>query len=202
MIFFPTLQMAEFPAGFAQTSLIRSTLARALVVHTRADAGSVEADLRLAIADVEPDITVLRVLPLADQVSTNFRLDRLKARLLTAYGALALVLAALGLYGVTAYGVARRQREIGIRVALGAGRAQILGTVLRGPLAQTLIGVAIGLPLARLASSAVAADLYGVGAGSPLVLGAAVLVLLASAAAAAIVPALRATAVDPTQALR
>jgi predicted permease len=202
MIFFPTLQTVEFPAGFARTTQTRSTLARAFVVHTSAGSRNLEPELRRAIAEIDPDITVIRVVPLVDQVLANFRLDRLKARLLTAYGALALVLAALGLYGVTAYSVARRRREIGIRMALGAGRRRILGTVLRGPLSQTVAGIAIGLPLALFATRAVESDLFGVSARNPLVLATAVLVLLASAATAAIVPALRATAVDPTQALR
>jgi ABC-type antimicrobial peptide transport system permease subunit len=147
-------------------------------------------------------VIVFRVIPLSTQVSANFRMDRLMARLMSAYGGLALALAALGLYGVTAYGVARRRREIGIRMALGAGRGRILATAIKGPLVQVAIGLAIGVPLALFGVRAIEAQLYEVGARNPTVLGVAIAILLASAVAAAIVPALRATAVAPTEALR
>jgi ABC-type antimicrobial peptide transport system permease subunit len=145
---------------------------------------------------------VLRVNTLSEQIGFNFRLERLMSRLTSAYGALALVLAAIGLYGVTAYGVARRTREIGVRMALGAGRSDIMKTVLRGPLLQTVTGLAIGLPLALLAGRALATQLYEVGRADPIVLTGATLVLIASAVAAAVLPALRAASVDPTKALR
>jgi predicted permease len=202
MIFLPTLQIvANLPPASASTQA-RSTIARTLVLRTAPGARAIEGDVRKALADVDPDITVIRVLTHVDQVRGNFRLDRLMSRLLAAYGGLALALAALGLYGVTAYGVTRRTREIGIRMALGADRARIVRTIARGPILQTAIGIAIGLPLALVASRAVAAQLYGVSTGDPFVLGGAVVVLLICAALAAVWPALRAASVDPTQALR
>ena len=103
---------------------------------------------------------------------------------------------------MTAYGVARRTREIGVRMALGADRARIMKTVLRGPLLQTVIGLAIGLPLALLAGRALSAQLYEIGQADPIVLGGATLVLLMSAILAAVLPARRAAGLDPTRALR
>jgi ABC-type antimicrobial peptide transport system permease subunit len=136
------------------------------------------------------------------QVSGNFRIQRLLSRLTSLYSALALILTALGLYGVTAYGVARRTREIGVRMALGAERNRILRTVVRGPLLETLIGLAIGLPLAMLAGRALASQLYGLGGQNPLVWSITIAVLVATSMLAAIVPARRAASIDPAKALR
>ena len=202
MIFFPTLQTVTWDDAGMTSTQARTTLARAVVVQGGRGAATLDGEIRRAMADVDQDITVIRISPLIDQVRANFRLDRLMSRLLTAYGALALALASLGVYGVTAYGVTRRTREIGIRMALGADRPRIVKTMLRGPLVQTAIGVAIGLPLALLATRAIADRLYGLDARDPFVLGAAIAVLIVSAAAAAVVPAVRAASVDPTTALR
>jgi predicted permease len=202
MIFLPTLQIVAYDNPAEGGAQARTTIARALLVRTAAGAPNLERDVRRALGEVDPSLIVFRVLPLSTQVSANFRMDRLMSRLMSAYGGLALALAALGLYGVTAYGVARRRREIGIRMALGAGRGRILATTIHGPLVQVGIGLAIGVPLALFGVRAIEAQLYDVGARNPAVLGIAILILLSSAVAAAIVPALRATAVDPTEALR
>jgi len=131
------------------------------------------------------------------------------ASLTAAYGLLALALASLGLYGVTAYSVARRTREIGVRMALGADRIRVLRDVLKGALRQTALGLAFGIPAALYAVPAalattgpVASQLYGIDARNPVVLIVATLILVASAALAAIIPARRAASVDPTLALR
>jgi len=206
----PTRQMA-FLAGFqtvpyetpmGESIQSRSLLLRTLVVRTTPGAGSPEPAIRRALAGVNPDLTVVRVVPLATQVSDNFSWDRLMARLTSFYGLLALALASLGLYGVTAHAVSSRAKEIGVRMALGADRARIVRTTITGPLAQTALGLAIGVPLALLAGRAIAAQLYGVGGYDPAVLGAAVVVLVASAALAAALPARRAASVDPARVLR
>jgi ABC-type antimicrobial peptide transport system permease subunit len=158
--------------------------------------------LRRALAEVDPDMAVVRVLSMARQVDLNFGVNRLMARLTGAYALLALAVAALGLYGVTAYEVARRTREIGVRMALGADRSRILREVLGSALAQTGAGLLIGSPAALLATGALASLLYGVDAHSPVALGAAAAALLASAALAALVPAHRAASIDPARALR
>ena len=117
---------------------------------------NIEPLLRRALGEIDPDLTVVRVLSMPTQVSLNFRLNRLMARLTAAYGLLALVVAAVGLYGVMAYTVARRTREIGVRMALGADRWSVITEVLRGALTQTAIGLLVGLPgenVARIARS-------------------------------------------------
>jgi ABC-type antimicrobial peptide transport system permease subunit len=138
----------------------------------------------------------------ADQLSSNFTQEELVVRLTTLFGVLALVLASIGLYGVTAYAVARRTSEIGIRMALGASRESVLIMVLKNALAQALIGLAIGLPLAYAGGRFVQSTLYQTSAFQPMVLLAVIAMLLAAAIAAALIPARRAASIDPMQALR
>jgi ABC-type antimicrobial peptide transport system permease subunit len=137
-----------------------------------------------------------------DLVSHSVYTDRLTAILASAFGALALLLAGVGLYGVIAYSVARRTTEIGIRLALGALPTQVLRLVMREVIVLTCAGLAIGLPgaywLARLAAS----ELYGVHPGDFTVFFLASLVLTGVAVTAGLIPALRAARVDPKTALR
>jgi ABC-type antimicrobial peptide transport system permease subunit len=142
------------------------------------------------------------VLPLEEQVSGNFRIERLMARLTSVYGALALILASLGLYGVTSYSVSQRTREIGVRMALGADRSRIIRTVVGGPLLETLVGLLIGIPLALLVGRGITTQLYGVSSQDPLVIATAVSVLVVTALVAAAIPARRAASLDPAQTLR
>jgi ABC-type antimicrobial peptide transport system permease subunit len=136
------------------------------------------------------------------QVAGNFNIDRLIARLTVAFGAVALLLACLGLYGVTAYSVTRRTREIGIRMAVGASRQQVLTTVLKSALLQVAIGVAIGVPAVFGAARLLRSTLFGVSENDPLVLTTALAVLGLSAVIAALIPARRAATMDPVKALR
>ena len=129
-------------------------------------------------------------------------LPKFAASLAAAFGALALILAIVGLYGLVAYGVSQRVREIGIRVALGAGRATVVRMVLRSALVQAGLGISIGLVLALAATRALRSLLFGVGAADPLTFVVVAMLLLAVAAAASFVPARRAAAVDPMVALR
>jgi macrolide transport system ATP-binding/permease protein len=202
MIFFPALQVAAYDDATATNVQLRSLLMGAVVLRVAPGTTNIEMPLRQAFAEIDPDLTIIRVLPMATQVSLNFRLNRLMARLTAAYGLLALVVAALGLYGVTAYAVARRTREIGVRMALGADRSRVLADVLRGALAQTGLGLLIGVPLALVATGALASLLFGVTARDPMVFAQASLVLLLSAAVAAVLPARRAASIDPARALR
>ena len=137
-----------------------------------------------------------------DQVSRNFRINRMLATLTGAYGLLAMALGILGVYGVTSFSVSRRTREIGIRMALGADRASVVRGIVRGALVQAAAGVALGGAAAWYGARLIAGFLYGLEARDPVVLGGAAIVLLASAAAAAAVPALRASRIQPTIALR
>jgi len=118
------------------------------------------------------------------------------------FGLVALALAAIGLYGVTSYGVAQRTSEIGIRMALGANRVNVRGMVLRSALLQAGIGLAIGIPAAIEAGRLMAAELFGIAAWNPLVLGTVVALLAVVALAAAAAPAQRAASLEPMEALR
>jgi predicted permease len=202
MLFLPAFQTVEYTDATARNVQARSTLLRAIIVQVDPAAMNVEAGIRQALAAVNPDLNVMRVLPMPVQVSANFRLERLMARLTSIYGFLALALASLGLYGLTAYGVAQRTREIGVRMALGADRGRIIRTCVRKPLVQTCIGLAIGVLAALLAGRAISAQLYGVAGFDPMVLAAAIAVLALSAIAAAALPARRAASMNPAAALR
>lgn len=202
MIFLPALQLVTYETEDQRSVQARSNLLRAIVLQTALGAGALEDPIRRAVAEADPNATVVRIAPLPEQVSANFRMNRLMARLTSAYGVLALLLASIGLYGVTAYAVTSRTREIGVRMALGANRTRIVRTMLRGPVGQTIVGLMIGAPLALVAVRAISAQLYGVEAQNPSVLGGAMLALSASAVVAAAVPAWRAASLDPTRALR
>src|SRR4029079_14648189 len=114
----------------------------------------------------------------------------------------ALALACLGLYGVTTYAVAQRRREIGVRIALGANRADVMRSIVSAPVIETPTGLVTGIPLALATGSAISTQLYGLGGQDPWVLGSAVVVPVVTTALAAIIPAMRAAAVDPVKALR
>jgi predicted permease len=202
MIFFPVMQTAPYTSPSELQTQTRSMLVRAVALKVRPGATNLEPAIRRALADAHPEMAVTRILPLDVQVAGNFRNNRLLATLAGSYGVLALLLAALGLYGVTAYGVSRRVHEIGVRMALGADRRDIVWSVLRSAVLQTLVGLAMGVPAALAASRWVGAYLFEVGARDPIVIGAAAGVLILTAVLAAVLPARRAASVNPTQALR
>jgi len=202
MIFFPALQAGAYDDATSKNVQLRSMLMGAVELRVAPGTEHIEPVLRRALADVDPDLTIIRVLPMETQVRLNFRLNRLMSTLTAAYGLLALLVAAIGLYGVTAYAVARRTREIGVRMALGADRSRVLADVIRGALTQTGIGVLIGVPAALIATSALASLLFGVTPRDPMVFAQAALVLLVSAVLAAVIPARRAASIDPARALR
>jgi macrolide transport system ATP-binding/permease protein len=174
----------------------------AIELHVAGRPENIESALRQALAGVDPRITILNVQSFNEVVALNFNQERLIARLTELFGVLALILACLGLYGLTAYSVARRTNEIGIRMALGADRGNVLGLVLRSALLQAGLGLAIGIPAALAGGHFLASQLYQVKSYDPLILGAAALVLAASAILAASIPARRASRVDPIVALR
>lgn len=163
---------------------------------------ALEAETRRAFADVNPLLTPEYFHTFAYQVSTNFNQDELLARLTSLFGLVALVLASIGLYGVTAYSVERRTGEIGVRMALGADRRSILRDVLRRALTHCLIGLAIGVPLAYAAGKFMAQRLYGVGAFDVPVAVVTLVMLSLAATVAALVPARRAASIEPMVALR
>ena len=137
-----------------------------------------------------------------DQIDESLSAQRAMAALSAFFGILATLLAAIGLYGVMAYTVTRRTREIGIRLALGAGRASLLNLVLREVALLTAFGVAIAIPVALAVTRLVRSQLYGIVPNDPLSIAAAALVLASVALLAGYIPAERATRVDPLTALR
>jgi ABC-type antimicrobial peptide transport system permease subunit len=163
---------------------------------------NVDALLRRTLGNIDPNLTIIDLWPMDYQVAGNFNQERLIARLTMLFGILALVLASVGLYGITAYSVARRTSEIGVRMALGANRSDVVGMVMRGAFSQVLLGLAIGIPIALLSARMMATQLYGVHAYDPVSLLIAAVVLSAAAAIAGFVPARRASTIEPMQALR
>ncbi|HET6934334.1 MAG TPA: ABC transporter permease, partial [Candidatus Angelobacter sp.] len=164
--------------------------------------GSYDQPVRRALAAVDPNLTITAMRSFSDQLAMNFSGKDLLATLTTAFGLLALLLASIGLYGVVAYTVARHTNEIGIRMALGANRVNVVRMVLLGAMKLVILGLLIGIPVALLAGRAIASQLFGVLPYDPLILGASALTLLACAALAALLPARRAAAIDPMIALR
>ena len=205
MFFLPYLQETSESrerAAKAGIKIDRSHYPQAIEIHARGAVAGLEREVRRALAEVDRRITVGSVISMDEQVARAFNLERLIARLTIAFGLVALLLACLGLYGVTAYSVSRRTREIGVRMAVGASGSRVLATILRGAMVQLAVGCAIGLPAAFLAGRLLQARLFGVGAHDPLVLGAGLGLLAASAVMAALLPARRAAGMDPVRALR
>ena len=161
-----------------------------------------EAMIRQALAEIDPNLTIFYFSSYDSQVARNFNQDRLIARLTSLFGVLALILASVGLYGVVSFFVARRTGEIGIRMALGATRANVLSMVLRGAFSQVLIGAALGIPAALYAGHLMSSMLYRVSGYDPLAYCGGTIVLGICAAVAGFIPARRAASIDPMLSLR
>ena len=145
---------------------------------------------------------MISVRTMKQEVELTFDQERAVSSLAGLFGIVALILAAIGLYGVTAYSVAQRTNEIGIRMALGANRANVLQLVLRGAFKRVAIGLLLGIPLAIGAGRLISTELYGVSTWDPLALGIAAGALAIAAFFAAIIPATRAASISPITALR
>jgi len=155
-----------------------------------------------ALERVDPNLTVIDLHSLDFQLEGTFNQERLIARLTTLFGLLTLVVASVGLYGITSYQVTQRTREIGLRMAFGANRQRVIGLMLRGTLIQLVLGLALGVPIALVAAHYIADQLFIVKSNDPVSLSLAILALCAAAVIAAIFPARRASKVDPMIALR
>jgi ABC-type antimicrobial peptide transport system permease subunit len=202
MFFLPEAQHDVPPkAGSAEVSPGSHFLSD-IVIETRPGAGLSIAKVRQAMATVDPNLPVSSMRPLKEQVAGQFRQQWLIARLTSLFGVLSLVLASIGLYGVTAYNVGRRVSEIGVRMALGADRGQVVRLILRGAFGLIVIGLLIGLPLTFVVGQFLGSQLYGMNPYNPVVTIAAVLALGLSALIASLVPALRASLISPLDALR
>jgi ABC-type antimicrobial peptide transport system permease subunit len=180
----------------------RSTYINSVTMRFDRSPQNLDATVRRTLQNINPNLTVIDLHSLDDQVADNFTQERLIARLTMLFGVLALVLASVGLYGITSYQVARRTSEIGLRMALGADRGKVVQMVMRGAFLQAGLGLLIGIPVAILGARSMADQLYKVRSYDPVSLGIAVGVLLASATVAGFIPALRAANIEPMQALR
>ncbi len=198
MYFRPLLQVAHTKPE----DDIRSLYADAIMLQTKGSVQGLESQVRRTLANIDPNLTLTRYDSFAGQISGQFNQERLIARLTLMFGILALILASVGLYGVTAYTVARRTPEIGIRMAMGAGRGSVVGMVLREAMLQAGIGLAIGIPVAMLCVRFVQSQLFNVAGHDATVLSVAIATLIGSAFAAGLIPARRAASTDPVKALR
>jgi putative ABC transport system permease protein len=176
--------------------------AAVLAVRTNATLAGVGGMIRTAVAEADPAVPVSHLLPFDDLVTAAASRERIAALLIGAFAALAMLLGAVGLYGVLSYAVTRRAHELSVRSALGATRNSLLGMVLREGLSLGAIGVAIGLPSAVLAGRALRSLLYGVDETDPANLAIVALALLVTCTLAALIPALRAVRAEPAKALR
>jgi len=179
-----------------------SMYAGAIVLQTGHPVNNMEKLAASTLSSINPNLTVVKFQTFDQQIADRFTDDRMIARLTSLFGALALMLATIGLYGVTAYTVVRRTPEIGIRMALGAARPRVIGMVMRGAMTQALIGLIIGAPIAMLCVRWVKAQLYEITHVNASVMVAAIVILAVAACIAGMIPARRAASIDPVQALR
>jgi predicted permease len=180
----------------------RSHYISGAVLQLRGSALGIEPLVRKAFSEVDPNLTLINVQPMQQQVDSDFDQQRAVAQMTGLFGMLALVLAAVGLYGVTAYTVERRTSEIGVRMALGANRSNVVRLVLRGAFRQVLIGLVIGIPISIACGHLIAAQLYQVKSWDPLVLAGSIAALGFCALVASVIPAQRAASINPVEALR
>jgi predicted permease len=202
MFFVPLAQTVAYAHPLMQRVEAASHYVGGLLLVTDMPAGQMEPLVSRALTEADPNFAVTSVRTLDDQVARTFDQQRAVASLAGLFGVVALILAAIGLYGVTAYTVARRTSEIGVRMALGADRGRVMGLVLSGAFRRIAIGLALGVPLAVAAGYQLSAQLYGVPFWDPVALSVATGALAFAALVASVVPALRAATLSPMKALR
>jgi predicted permease len=197
------LTLSEPPTPFLHVARTqRPNPYSAIIARTRGDANTLLRDMRRELLALEPNLVFVENGTMVSEVETTLFPVRASAWLVAMVGAVAMLLAAIGLYGVIAYSVARRTRELGIRMALGARRGEVVQLVMRQGLGVAVAGLAAGVLLAGLAAFAVSNALYGVGPADPVSWVTAAVIVLAVSAVANLVPAWRAARVDPSIALR
>jgi macrolide transport system ATP-binding/permease protein len=176
--------------------------AGAFVLQTERPIENIESLTRQTLASINPNLSVVKFQTFDAQIADQFTDDRTIARLTMLFGGLALLLASVGLYGVTSYTVARRTSEIGIRMALGAERSSVVAMILRSAMLQAGIGLALGIPIALFCVRYVKSQLYNITNVDASVMTIAVMTLAVAAGLAGLIPARRAASTDPAQALR
>ncbi len=202
MFFVPLAQTVDYANPLMRRVETASHYVGGLLLVTNLPPGVLEPQVARVLADADPNLVVTSIRTLSEQVERTFDQPRAVASLAGLFGVVALVLAAIGLYGVTAYSVARRTSEIGVRMALGADRPRIVRLVLGSAFRHVVLGLLLGLPLAVGAGYLLSAQLFGVAFWDPVALGAAAGSLGLAALAAALVPAARAAVLAPMTALR
>ena len=200
MYFLPMLQRPVNTTEPIENDL--SLYAGAIVLQTDRPINDMAKLAEQTLVRINPDLTVVKFQTFSEQIADRFTEERMVARLSMLFGALALALGTIGLYGVTAYTVARRTPEIGIRMALGAERGSVIAAVMRGAMMQVALGLAIGIPVALLCVRFVKSQLYEISSVNFTVMAAAIVTLAVSAAIAGIIPARRAASINPVEALR
>jgi macrolide transport system ATP-binding/permease protein len=192
----------QHPAHWNPIEKDESLYAGAIVLQTDRPMNNIEALTRQTLGSINPNLTVVKFQTFEQQIADRFNDERMVARLTMLFGALALLLATIGLYGVTAYTVARRTPEIGLRMAVGAERISVVRMVMRGAIIQIVLGLAIGIPVALVCVRFVKAQLYEITSADPIAVVSAIAILTVAALVAGIIPARRAASIDPVQALR
>jgi predicted permease len=202
MFYVPLAQSVTYPNEVVQRVELESHPIGAMMLVTNIAPGTLERLLTRVLAAIDPNLTIASVRTMQQQVDLTFDQDRAVASLAGLFGIVALLLAAVGLYGVTAYTVAQRTSEIGIRMALGADQRKVVRLVMSGAFRRVLVGLALGLPLVIGAGRLISSQLYGVSFWDPLALVIAASSLGVCAFLAALIPATRAASISPMNALR
>jgi predicted permease len=202
MFWLPEAQTVRYEDPAYTSAEIWSHYLYNIVIWAPGNPPHMEDRVRKALASIDPNLVLYGVDPYTEVVSGDFQQENMIAVLVTLFGALGLVLAAVGLYGVMAYSVEQRTSEIGVRMALGADRGQVMKMILRGAFSQIGIGLAIGIPAAIGAGKLMNDQLFGVKPWDPTMLALATLMLGLAALLASVIPARRAAGVEPMVALR
>jgi predicted permease len=202
LFFVPLAQRIHYDDAMMQSLDDQTHHIEGAVLQLHGSMEGLEPQVRRVLSDVDPNLTLLGMQTLQEQVDANFDQQRVVAQMTGLFGILALILAAVGLYGVTAYSVERRTSEIGVRMALGANRLSVIRLVLRGAFLQIVVGLAIGIPASLGCAHLIRTQLYHVKGWDPMVLAGSIATLGLCALVASIIPAQRAASIDPVKALR
>jgi macrolide transport system ATP-binding/permease protein len=194
-------QTQEPPSAKQPVDEDMSLFPGAITIATRTPVPGMEAIARRTLSSINPNLSIVKFQTFAEQIADRSNEDRMVARLTILFGGLSLLLATIGMYGVTAFTVARRSSEIGIRMALGAQPRQVVGMVMRGAMNQALLGLAIGIPAALICAHYVESQLFEVKGLDWRAIVVAVVVLAAASALAGFIPASRAAGTDPARTL-
>jgi ABC-type antimicrobial peptide transport system permease subunit len=202
MFFVPLAQTVNYANEMMKRVETASHYVGGLLLVTDTAPGALEPQVARTLAAADPNLAVINIRTLEEQISRTFDQQRAVSTLAGLFGAIALLLAAIGLYGVTSYSVARRTSEIGVRMALGADRQRVIRLVLGGAFRRVAVGLLLGLPLAVGSGYLLSAQLYNVSYWDPVALAVAAFSLAGAALIASVLPATRAAALAPMRALR